>query len=121
MSHGMRMEIRSRYITGGAYAGNEVAKAKRRGEIPSAADFDCVDCGSPASVYDHRDYNRPLDIQPVCRSCNKKRGKAIPKIWKEGELQEYMAAMKGRIFGVEKSEFHQRFFSIFREEIGTFG
>ena len=37
----------------------------------------CVDCGKPAAHYDHRDYKRPLEVEPVCRSCNRKRGPAI--------------------------------------------
>ena len=39
----------------------------------------CVDCKKNRAIqYDHRDYNKPLDVTPVCRSCNKKRGSAIP-------------------------------------------
>ncbi len=38
----------------------------------------CVDCGKQALVYDHRDYNKPLDVEPVCQSCNIKRGPGIP-------------------------------------------
>ena len=34
----------------------------------------CVDCGKPAREYDHRDYARPLDVQPVCSRCNHLRG-----------------------------------------------
>lgn len=34
----------------------------------------CVDCGHPATCYEHRDYARPLDVEPVCRSCNATRG-----------------------------------------------
>ncbi len=37
----------------------------------------CVDCGKKAGHYDHRDYNQPLDVQPVCESCNCRRGPAI--------------------------------------------
>ena len=36
----------------------------------------CTDCGTRADRYDHRDYNKPLDVQPVCRACNRKRGPA---------------------------------------------
>lgn len=39
----------------------------------------CVDCGAVAEVYDHRDYSKPLDVQPVCRSCNLKRGPGLNK------------------------------------------
>lgn len=48
------------------------------GKLPPASSRICVDCGNPAKHYDHRDYNRPLDVQPVCRSCNARRGPAIP-------------------------------------------
>lgn len=38
----------------------------------------CVDCGkNPAIEYDHRDYTRPLEVDPVCQSCNQLRGMAI--------------------------------------------
>ncbi len=36
----------------------------------------CVDCGAAADRYDHRDYSKPLDVVPVCRGCNKRRGAA---------------------------------------------
>lgn len=37
----------------------------------------CADCGGAANEYDHRDYTRPLDVEPVCGSCNSKRGVAL--------------------------------------------
>lgn len=38
----------------------------------------CVDCRkNRATQYDHRDYNKPLMVEPVCGSCNLKRGSAI--------------------------------------------
>lgn len=38
----------------------------------------CVDCGEPATIYNHRNYYEPLDVEPVCRRCNSKRGPAYP-------------------------------------------
>lgn len=56
-----------------------VAQAKARGDLPRlTGEIPCVDCGAPARDYDHRDYNRPLDVEPVCRRCNMRRGPAIP-------------------------------------------
>lgn len=56
----------------------EVARAKRRGEIAALdGSVVCVDCGRPAAAYDHRDYSRPLDVEPVCKRCNILRGMAI--------------------------------------------
>lgn len=51
-----------------------VGRAVRRGQLPPASACQCVDCGGQARDYDHRDYSRPLDVEPVCRSCNKLRG-----------------------------------------------
>lgn len=48
----------------------------RSGAIPRASDLVCVDCGKQAFDYDHRSYLKPLDVEPVCRSCNQKRGPA---------------------------------------------
>lgn len=57
-----------------------VARAKRSGLIPdlNAVYMKCSDCNEQATEYDHRDYNYPLLVSPVCRSCNLKRGSAIP-------------------------------------------
>ena len=60
-----------------AYACQVVCNAVKAGKLPKVTTLDCVDCGKPAEHYDHRDYNKPLDVEPVCRSCNKKRGPAI--------------------------------------------
>lgn len=54
-----------------------VASAVKRGDLPSIDTQVCADCGEPAKHYDHRDYNRPLDVEPTCISCNHKRGKAL--------------------------------------------
>jgi hypothetical protein len=49
------------------------------GELPALdGTVTCVDCGAPASSYDHRSYFHPLDVDPVCRICNAKRGPALP-------------------------------------------
>lgn len=55
---------------------SEVSKAVKRGELVPATHFVCTDCGAPATEYEHRNYRRPLDVDPVCRSCNIKRGPA---------------------------------------------
>lgn len=55
-----------------------VQQAIKRGLLPNlkGGDFACCDCGGVAHEYDHRDYGRPFDVEPVCRSCNKQRGTA---------------------------------------------
>jgi hypothetical protein len=57
-------------------ANQAVAQAVRGGMLPNAKDCRCVDCGKPARDYDHRDYGHPLTVEPVCRSCNLRRGPA---------------------------------------------
>lgn len=55
----------------------EVSRAVRTGLLQPARELACVDCGKSASDYDHRDYAKPLSVDPVCRSCNQKRGPAL--------------------------------------------
>ena len=58
----------------GGKARGVMKMAIKRGEIQKARGRKCVDCGKPATELDHRYYSRPLDVEPVCRGCNKKRG-----------------------------------------------
>ena len=56
-----------------------VAKAKQFGVLPLLdGSVDCVDCGSAARDYDHRNYFKPLDVAAVCRGCNFRRGRGYP-------------------------------------------
>jgi len=63
---------------GGNKARQEVKKAVKQGILMSVKELKCLDCGCQAEIYDHKDYNKPLEVEPVCRSCNRKRGSAIP-------------------------------------------
>lgn len=54
-----------------------VAGAIRKGLLVHPRLLDCADCGKQARDYDHRDYSKPLVVEPVCRSCNKLRGPGI--------------------------------------------
>jgi hypothetical protein len=63
---------------GGISAAAVVARAIKSGLLRAASEFACSDCGKPAQQYDHRDYNKPLNVDPVCRSCNQLRGPAMP-------------------------------------------
>lgn len=57
-----------------------VSTAIRKGALTHPSKFACVDCGQPAIEYDHRDYSKPLEVDPVCRRCNLLRGPAIGHI-----------------------------------------
>lgn len=55
-------------------AKREVYKAVRSGLLPNIKGLECIDCFKLAEVYDHRDYRKPLEVWPVCKKCNYKRG-----------------------------------------------
>lgn len=58
-------------------AHNAVASAIKRGALPRLdGSTACKDCGGPAKVYDHREYGKPLEVDPVCIRCNNLRGPA---------------------------------------------
>lgn len=63
-----------------------VRKAERTGALKPIREHSCVDCGAPARHYDHRDYNKPLEVEPVCASCNYYRGPAIRYDWERDVL-----------------------------------
>lgn len=83
-------------------AHKEVSKARRRGELPDPKTLKCVDCGVDATEYDHRDYSKPLEVNPVCRGCNRRRGSAInhttktdfQKTSKKREIQPFLKEKK---------------------------
>jgi hypothetical protein len=54
-----------------------VAKAVKIGVLSKPKKFKCVGCGRQAQCYDHRDYNEPLTVDPVCFSCNSRRAPAV--------------------------------------------
>jgi hypothetical protein len=55
-----------------------VNRAVLYGDLPKLdGSIKCFDCDAPARHYDHRDYRKQLAVQPVCASCNRKRGTAI--------------------------------------------
>lgn len=64
-------------------AHRSVKDAVQDGRLPHPSSLICVDCGAAAEQYDHRDLTRPLDVVPVCRGCNNRRGPAFPLPTKE--------------------------------------
>lgn len=57
-----------RYVTAAIYHGD---LPKLDGSVV------CTDCGEPAQEYDHRDYKKPLEVDPVCMACNAARGPGL--------------------------------------------
>ena len=71
---------RRRYIAAANKAYGKVQQAILKGILLNLRKHFvlCVDCGTQrASVYDHRDYSKPIDVVAVCARCNLKRGPAI--------------------------------------------
>lgn len=66
-------------LSGQREAARVVDEAIRYGQLQKASKYRCVDCQEAAVEYDHRDYRKPLAVDPVCRRCNLRRGYAIPK------------------------------------------
>jgi hypothetical protein len=60
-----------------------VARAIKNGELKKPSLFTCLDCGGPATEYDHRDYSKPLEVTAVCRGCNLRRGPALNHLKKQ--------------------------------------
>lgn len=83
--------VNATYTSGGALAHSVVSRAITKGTLEKPTKFKCVDCGVDAACYDHRDYSHPLLVDPVCKSCNAKRGKASPKVWQT--IDEFIAYM----------------------------
>jgi hypothetical protein len=61
-----------------AKAADKVSWAVEIGLLPRANTLMCVDCGKRAFCYDHRDYAKPLEVDPVCGRCNVLRGAGAP-------------------------------------------
>jgi hypothetical protein len=72
------LTMRYRRYSMRAQASVRVQTAVRYGMLPRIKTLRCVDCGAKAAAYDHRDYRKPLMVQPVCGSCNARRPGALP-------------------------------------------
>lgn len=90
--------LRSRNWNGAALAWTAVRLARRNGLLPNPNTFYCEDCAKTAEVYDHRDYNQPLNVGPVCQPCNLKREDAKSKVWTKREAVAYAT----RLFSNER-------------------
>lgn len=75
---GAERKLALHILSGQAMAVSAVNIAVKAGHLPRANTLQCVDCGRRGYGYDHRDYNHPLRVDPVCKSCNVMRGHAAP-------------------------------------------
>ena len=72
-----RERLMARRRKTGALAVKDAVKAGLLADLKCAL-IPCVDCGKIAVCYDHRDYSKPLEVEPVCKSCDAKRGPGEP-------------------------------------------
>lgn len=81
VKNGKKIYLNSK-LTGQAQATWKVWNAIIKGDIPDLKKIfiNCHRCPERAICYDHRDYNFPLLVTPVCHSCNLLLGKAIPVV-----------------------------------------
>lgn len=84
------------YLSGATLAHAAVARERAAGRLPDPKQLPCADCGGSAIEYDHRDYNYPLYVEPVCRRCNRLRGSAIAKVWGVGEFSAYLERVRAQ-------------------------
>ena len=69
--------IRSKNI-GQIHSASCVYRAVKNGTLVSLKtnNIKCKLCDNRATEYEHRDYNKPLDVYPVCHTCNLNMGRA---------------------------------------------
>lgn len=78
-SHALQSRIRrQKDLVLATWAVLRVQEAVKNAQLPHISTQICVDCGKRAEHYDHRDYYKPLEVEPVCRGCNKRRGPGYP-------------------------------------------
>jgi hypothetical protein len=74
-------------------ARNIVSTLVRAGLLTKPAELACTDCGCPATCYDHRDYLKPTEVEPVCNECNAIRGSAKNRFpWQDAQTGLVTAA-----------------------------
>jgi len=72
--------LHNRIDSGTTTASTERCRNRKKPPRVTDGKLICVDCGKTATCYDHRNYFLPFDVDPVCRSCDIRRGQAYPYI-----------------------------------------
>jgi len=86
-SQALPLKVRQKLYSLRREAAHKVHRAIIQGKLPRLTNGNvrCVDCQKKAQHYDHRDYTKPLTVEPVCQGCNFRRGLAVltlQHIWK---------------------------------------
>lgn len=79
-----------------AAASSWVSMAIRFGVLMPASMFRCDDCAEWATGWEHRDYSKPLEVDPTCGSCNLLRGPAVISSSFSSYSQEQLARSRAR-------------------------
>ena len=105
----MTLEQREAYKRAAMRAAQIVCRAIKAGNLIHPTKLVCTDCKiQMASVYEHRDYAKPLEVDPVCQRCNMRRGPAIlssvvpssPKKIEAAKNRKYLHAVKTKYSAV---------------------
>lgn len=105
-----------------------VATAIYHGDLPKLdGSVKCVDCGDAANEYDHRDYKKPMEVEPVCMGCNQLRGPGVNAFPAEGKQKRlsrlkrhYMKYGEPSIKAARiQKEFKPMAMNTYREEAGV--
>ncbi len=79
----MTAKVRILYRLKAQWAQQRVCRAVQQGKLINlkAQFVECANCTwERATMYDHRNYLKPLEVTPVCQWCNRKLGVAIETI-----------------------------------------
>jgi hypothetical protein len=79
---GLCYKCSSAHLAEGIRASSKITRAIKRGQLEPAKTHLCVDCGSQARDWEHRDYTKPLAVVPVCRPCNQRRPTAFDSVYR---------------------------------------
>lgn len=83
-----------------------IAREIKNGILEKVSTKKCVDCGKPAQHYDHRDYNKPLSVEPVCQPCNLLRGAGLCVV---SIQRKDIPAIKKIAQQIEDSNIHKKY------------
>ena len=86
-----------------------VYRAIKTGRLVHPSTLPCQDCDRQAEYYDHRHYDKPIEVAPVCHGCNLRRGMGsidfgrinldLAPFWGNRDVEGYMKLTGQRPYG----------------------
>ena len=110
------MKIQDARARGSHEASKITREAVEEKKLANPRGLKCEDCDKRAELYDHRDYNKPLKVAPVCFGCNKRRGSALPiKGYEPSETMRLFAEGKIKRISYDRPPFKGELLKSMRE------